>query len=78
MAIAILQSCTRACTCTRDTCISLETCGPGCQHTMLMPRVQEPYHTFGQRWGAPAFGQYVKDLERQADEVLAGSGLFEK
>ncbi len=30
-----------------------------------------PYHEFAQRWGNPDFTEYVKLLEKQADEVLA-------
>ena len=32
-----------------------------------------PYDEFAERWGNPGFTDYVKQLEKQADESLAGS-----
>ena len=31
----------------------------------------EPYGEFAERWGNPAFTEYVDQLARQADEALA-------
>lgn len=39
----------------------------GWQLPGVMP---EPYNEFAQRWGNPGFTEYVKCLEKQADEVL--------
>lgn len=37
--------------------------------TSILP-VAEPFRGFAQRWGSPAFGDYVAALERQADQTL--------
>ncbi len=35
----------------------------------VLPRDSE-YREFASRWGSESFGQYVKELEKQADEAL--------
>ena len=39
----------------------------------LSGTMAEPYREFAERWGNPEFMEYVKVLERQADEALAAS-----
>ena len=40
------------------------------QAWQLPGAMPEPYAEFANRWGSPEFTEYVKDLEREADEAL--------
>ncbi|KAI7845284.1 hypothetical protein COHA_001127 [Chlorella ohadii] len=43
-----------------------------------MPGMPAPYHHYAERWGSLAFGDYVDQLQRQADAALAAASAAER